>query len=327
MIREINKEEYFSQTKDISTSVFQTKEWFTYLEKYNKKSIPIFLEIIEDNNYIYLSGMIIKKCGIKIFGSPFEQWGTSSLGFCSKTKIVNLKQMIVGIKKYLFRKYGVLYLEILDENISELQAKNERLHYEKVPFLYKKIDADSNEIISSFKRSTKKRIRNYQKAGYDVREVKPSKELSALYYNQLIDVFALQNKKPFYGKDRVDILFDIFKNSNYIYCLESYRINDNKVLGTAISFGYNNNCVTWGSASSTEGKASNMNHVLRWKTIEHWKNQGCIKYDFGGYAEYKLDFKPDIVFVPRIYESVIPFLHFAKIVAKKAVAIIRNHKK
>jgi hypothetical protein len=61
--------------------VFQTPAWLAFLAEMQGAE-PVLAELKDGNESLsYLPGMILKKMGLRIFGSPFPGWSTPYMGF------------------------------------------------------------------------------------------------------------------------------------------------------------------------------------------------------------------------------------------------------
>ncbi len=322
-VSELNAKQYFSETKEIADNIFQTKEWFSYLQK-TIKGKPVFLKYENDENVLYLHGFVFSMFGIKIFASPFEKWTTPYIGLivAKKNEKFCLKDCVNSFYSYLKRNYKIWYFEITDLNISEEESIKNKLKFDKIMIQCMGLEKSEEELISSFKRSVKKRIKNYEKHDLSIEKVEPTEKFVELYYEQLIEVFELQGKSPFYTKEKVHSLIEAYKDSENILCLVSKQRE--QIIGSAISFGYKGKCITWGSASYTATKHLNMNHCVRWESMRHWKENGCVFYDFGGYNPYKDCFNPTEKNIIKIYKERIFGIHLLKNTAKKIIGALRK---
>ena len=62
-------------------NVFQTPEWVSFVAE-TQKAEPVLAVLKEGNETLgYFTGLIIRKFGLKILGSPFRGWSTPYMGF------------------------------------------------------------------------------------------------------------------------------------------------------------------------------------------------------------------------------------------------------
>ena len=324
-VQEISFDQFFKETEDVlKPTVYIIKPWVEFL-KSNVQGEAIAFEINFNSQKIYTYGFLLKKFGIRMFCSPFEGWNTTYIGFYSTQEITNYSEIIRFFYRFLKKEYKIKYFEITDKNICYNELKEKRIKFKLIKNMNYDLTTDENTLFEKLPRSLKKQIRNYHNHGYSIAKVEPNEDFANLYYGQLIEVFALQNLKPFYSLEKVKSLLNSFKDyKENILCLKSFNLSDNSEIGTAIFLTYKNFAITFGSASYTAQKKSNMNHVVRWEAIKHFKDGGVTFFDFGGYNPYKSIFEPNITLIPCIHISSIPFLYLMKCFAKKMIEIRRK---
>ena len=152
------KEIDFNELKTIElnfkiSTPFLTYEWLKFLEK-DKKIKPVLLSIVENDILkAYFVGGIEKKFGLNIFGSPFEGWLTSNMGFITINEF-NINDALLEIKKFLFKVKKCAFIRIVDYSIQEKDLNNIRI-YEKIPLVYFDNSRDTDTILKEFKQSTR----------------------------------------------------------------------------------------------------------------------------------------------------------------------------
>ena len=100
-------------------SIFTTIPWMNYLLEDNPGGEPIILRITEANVFQgYFTGMLIKKFGIRIVGSPFRGWSTCFMGL-ELIDGVDRSTVLPELKKYLVKKYHCSYIEIIDRQLKD----------------------------------------------------------------------------------------------------------------------------------------------------------------------------------------------------------------
>lgn len=310
--------------------IFQTKEWINFILETQKVS-PIILRITEDDNLIgYFTGFLFKKFGIKIVGSPFRGWTTLYMGINLKDGCNYEKGYLSKlIWKYLKKKYHCVYFEMIDRSITEEEAKKNKLRFEYQGTYIKDISGTEEELLLTINKHCRKHIRSFEKSDVEVVFEKPNKEFAKLYYEQLEKVFGYQGLTPSYDLHRVEKLLEHLSKNNLVVCIKAIS-PEGKCVGTTIGFGYNGRCYTWGSTNIREDKDYNQSQGLRWQMMKYWRNKECYDYDFVGIREYKLQFNPQVIQVPRIiFTTFIPLI-WARNIAQKMYWIgnvLKNKKK
>ena len=321
----ISKDEYFKVIDEfLHPTIYVTKPWVLFLEK-NIKGDFVFIKLSNGIQYIYTYGIIFKKGPIRIYGSPFAGWNTGYIGLMSDKEVIDYKSCIESLYHFLRKTRKIHYFEFVDKNINVEYAKKNKIRYEFTHNMFIDLKKSENDILDSIDKRLAKKWRNYSKHGYEIVECEPNKEFADIFYDQLIEVFARQNLKPFYSRQRIYSLLDTFKDyKDNILCLHSVDVSTANVLSSGIYLKYKKYCVSIASAYYDSSKKHNMNHPMRIYAIMHMKNEGADTFDMCGFNPYKAIFGPYIVDIPLIYKSSIPFLHLFKKIAK---AIISNKRK
>ncbi len=324
-IEEINFDCFYKLTQNVlNPTIFIAEPWINFLTK-NVPGTPLAFKISFNGELVYTYGFITKKLGIKMFCSPFEGWNTPYIGFYSEKPIKDYSIIIRGLFKYLKKEYKIKYFEITDKNISLEELKNNKITYEVIKNMNYDLREDEETLFNKLPKQLRKKIRNYKHHDLDVVKAAPNNEFVKLYYDELIEVFALQKLKPFYSLEKVVSLFESFNQyQDNIVCYKSINTSTGEEIGTAIYFVYRDYALSFGSASFTSQKKTNMNHVIRWEAIKQFKSMGVTFFDFGGFNPYKSIFAPNIFLIPRVHISSIPLLFFFKQIAKHLVSLRRK---
>ncbi|WP_462411185.1 GNAT family N-acetyltransferase [Neobacillus sp. Marseille-QA0830] len=308
---------------DIKQTVFMTKDWLTFLES-NGKGKPVVLQITEGNETIaFFVGLVFKKFGIKIMGSPFEGWATCNMGFSGRETVDRVK-LIEVVKKYVFNQLKCVYMEIADAQISCESLKDAKYHYLPQKTYVLDINRDEEEVFKSFKSNCQRLIRQFERRGATISRVEPTIEFANEYYDQLIDVFEKQNLKPNYNRQKVIDLIQAYQdNPEDLLCLKVCD-PDGKCIATSIFPGFNETCYFWGGASYREYQNYRPNEYMFWYAIQHWRNRGATAMDMVGLRDYKKKFNPDLVVYPRIILSKYKSLITLRNGAKKSIQLFRK---
>jgi CelD/BcsL family acetyltransferase involved in cellulose biosynthesis len=61
--------------------VFQTREWIEFV-RWTQGAEPVVAAVMEQGRTIgYFTGLVVTRYGLRLLGSPFPGWTTSSMGF------------------------------------------------------------------------------------------------------------------------------------------------------------------------------------------------------------------------------------------------------
>jgi len=319
---DINRETFLNESEYIYTTRF----WLDYLVK-ETKGVPVLLKITFNNMNCFFVGVIFRKMGIRICGSPFEGWSTPYMGFLKLSKYNDCEKNIIirATLKYILNKKRCSYVQFCDWNIDLNFAINYRYKFETHKTFYLDISPDEDTLFASFKTDVRTNCRNFAKRGACLKEVEPSIEFCEDYYNQLVKVFEKQQLNSFYNEDKIKrLLLSFSTHPEYIFCENVYAPNINGSIATGIFFGYKKRCYFFGAASYSEYQILRPNEYVIWNAICHWKKAGCLEFDMLGIRKYKEKFCPVYVEKPIIYYSKMPFLHFIKTIARNLTLFFRK---
>lgn len=318
-------EEYVLQdiyNKDIDITIFQTYEWIHFLVK-NQYIKPIILQLSQgDEVHAYFVGGIIKKIGIRILASPFEGWLSCDMGFIN-IKGIEYISACKDIAEYAFKYLKCQYVQITDKNIKKDDIDG-KLKYYTDKLLSIKINCEEDDIIKDFKSHGRRDVRASGRKGTVVEKVKFDKDFVEKYYLQLEDVFAKQNLRPFYSKEKLLDLVEVFsERQEWVLALEC-NDPDGKCIATMFSFGINSWAYYMGAASHREYQKYLPNERLFWEFLKFWNDKNISKIDLVGYREYKLKYNPKVEDIPVIYFEKYPGIFASKNWAKKVITLVRK---
>lgn len=297
--------------------IFQTKEWIGFIME-TQKVTPIILRMSENDQLIgYFTGALFKKFGIKIIGSPFRGWTTLYMGMNLKEGIAYERSYIAKLVwKFLKKKYHCVYFEMIDRFITKEEAKKNKLRFEFQGTYIKDLSGTEEELLASFNKHCRKYIRNFEKSEVKVIFEEPNDDFANLYYSQLEKVFGYQKLTPSYDLKRVKCLLAALKEKDYVVCIKAVT-PEGECVGTTMGFGFNGRGYTWGSTNIRGEKDYKQSQGLRWEMMKHWRSKQCYDYDFVGIREYKLQFNPTEIQVPRIiFTSFVPLIWLRNLAQK-----------
>lgn len=279
--------------------IFQTKEWVEFVAD-TQAAKPVILRITNAKNELigYFTGLLFSKFGIKIMGSPFRGWSTSYMGF-NVSDGVDRTGLVEPLWKFVSKKYGCMYMEIIDRHITFDDVERSGLTADKQDTYIKDISGEPEAVFESISAKCRKKIRRFEKSDAQLVEREPNDAFAEKYYEQIKRVFGYQNLTPSYDCERVKRLFKALNNfSDSIYCTEIID-SEGVSIGTSISFAYNSTCYVFGNATD-HTKAYYQAEYLTWDRFVHWNKLGCTSCDMVGIRDFKQKFHPELVSVPRI---------------------------
>lgn len=303
-------------------TIFTTYEWVRFLEK-NQHAEPVVLSLCSNDKIEgYFIGLIIRKFGVKILGSPFEGWLTPDMGFIRIGEL-DINSALRSVACYALLNLHCTYFQITDKNISAEELEPD-INYTLTRSLNMDISRDADEIFSSFSKDARKNIRRFERKGAILKEVPFDNSFADILYDQLIDVFAKQNLRPNYDKIKLlDIVRYMKDQPERVLAIQVFS-PDNVCIASSLFLGLNEWCYSLITASYSRYQHYLPNEAIRWYGINYWKKRGIVNFDLVGYREYKLKFSPQIIERPTIYFSKYKILFILKKLAKALIGIMRK---
>ncbi len=105
--------------------IFQTRPWINFIAR-TQNAEPIIAALREDNETLgYFTGLIVKRFGFKILGSPFPGWNTPYMGFNLKPGISRTIAM-EALTDFAFKELKCHHLEIMDRRMTSRRLRGPR---------------------------------------------------------------------------------------------------------------------------------------------------------------------------------------------------------
>lgn len=284
--------------------IYQTLEWIEFIKE-TQHAEPVVLRITDGDKFIgYFTGLLFKRFGINIIGSPFNGWTTEYMGFNISDDIdVNRAELIAPLWTFLKKKYHCLICQITDRYITADDIKKYNLIAESGRALILDISGSDEDLLSTYTKHCRKHIRAFEKNPVSIFATEPDEEFAEGFYEQLKQVFAYQGLSPSYDLKRVKTLLRLLSEKNEVLCTKVVETETGRWRSSAISFGFNGRAYTWATTTLRDGPDYRQSEGQRWFAIRYWRDHGCKELDMVGMREYKLKFNPD--FIP-IHTVILP---------------------
>ncbi|MCK4818981.1 GNAT family N-acetyltransferase, partial [bacterium] len=296
-------------------TVFETLPWLRFLEK-TQSAEPVIAAIEHSGELIgYFTGLIVRKYGVKILGSPFKGWTTSFMGF-NLLHEYNRWEFLKDFPSFVLDQLKCHYFEISDRYIKEEDYVG--LGYTVLFFKSYEIDLTKSEeeLFANMKKKCRKAVRKATRNGIYIEQATDMGFVDD-YYDQLTDVFAKQSLVPTYPKTRVqELIIHLLPRGNLL--LLRVRNKDGLCIATGIHTVFNESAYGWGGASWREYQMLQPNELLEWNAMKSLKARGIKRYDMVGPESHKRKYGGDIISVPRLIMGKYGFLFDLRNLAKKA---------
>ncbi|MEA5571821.1 GNAT family N-acetyltransferase [Calothrix sp. UHCC 0171] len=265
-------------------SIFQTVNWLNFVKE-TQDAEPVVAVIENENIPVgYFTGLIIKKFGLRILGSPFPGWTTSYMGFNLHPSIRNVDALI-ALENFAFNDLNCIHLEIMNRHLNTDDLLKAGYKCDFFPNFEIDLSQDEDHIFASMSSSCRWSIRKAKKLGVSI-EIAEDLSFADDYYSQLQDVFAKQKLVPTYPKERVKSLIRNLLPTSQLLLLRA-KDGNNNCIATGIFPALNDTMFFWGGASYRTYQDLRPNEALIWFAMRYWKSRGVSILDMAGARDYK----------------------------------------
>jgi CelD/BcsL family acetyltransferase involved in cellulose biosynthesis len=297
--------------------VFQTREWLEFLAT-TQNAEPV-LAVVRDcgTDVGYFTGLIVKRLGIRILGSPFPGWTTDYLGF-NLTAGVSRRHAAEALIRFAFGPLRCHHVELCDRYLrgGDLDGSRYETDCSKRTFVVD-LTGDESDVFARMTSACRRAVRRGMKVGVQV-EVARGLSFADEYYEQLQGVFARQSLVPTFDVERVRELIRHLEKTGHLLLLRA-RDPDGRGIATGIFLAFNGMAHFWGGASVREQQILRPNEAIFWYAMRWAREKGCTTLDMGGGGEYKTRYGARELQVPRFRCSRVPGLAFLRNAAEVVV--------
>jgi hypothetical protein len=294
-------------------TIFQTLPWLRFLAA-TQAAEPIVCAVREDGHTIgYFTGLVARKLGFRILGSPFRGWTTAYMGFNLPLGFPR-RQALQAVPSFAFRELGCHYLEIMDRYVRREDCSDQS--YEVQWYQNMEVDLTQSEdlLFANMSSACRRCIRKADKCGVSIEEASDI-GFADDFYPQLEDVFAKQSLVPTYGVERVRELIRYLFPTGRLLLLRAMS-PEGICIATGIFPAFNDTAYFFAGASWREHQILRPNEALMWYAMKYWKARGIERFDMGGKARYKTKYGVYRIEVPLLikarYESLFALRNLAQ---------------
>ena len=295
--------------------IFQTREWLEFVAR-TQNAEPVVAAVVDDGERVgYFTGLVIRRFGVRILGSPFPGWTTDSMGF-NLAEGVSRRAAAAALVHFASGPLRCPHLELKDRRLQA--ADLEGLGFESDPTLTYEVDLSDDEpaIFGRMSSACRRAVRKAEKAGVAVTPAAGS-AFADEYYAQLRGVFARQSLVPTYGVERVRALIECLEPTGRLLLLRAVS-PDGRSIATGIFPAFNGTAYFWGGASLRPDQVLRPNEAILWHAMRYWRARGMTTLDLGGAGDYKRRYGPRELWLPFFRRSRVPGLSLMRTVAQVA---------
>jgi hypothetical protein len=261
-------------------TVFQTREWLEFIAE-TQNGTPVVAELRYGGALAgYFSGVLIRKLGVRILGSPFPGWTTPYIGFNLLPGTITRRQATEGLRLWAFGQMGCWHFEVSDWQFRNEGTVADRLELEPSETYDSDLTQTEEELLGRMRNSCRWSIRKAEKSGVTIEEAVAA-GFADEHYVQLQDVFARQGLNPTYGVERVRALVRRLHPTGRLVLLRA-RNPEGRSIATGIYPAFNQLAHLWGTASLRAEQHWRGNDLMHWYALRYLKRMGVKHFNWGG---------------------------------------------
>ncbi|MEU8656719.1 lipid II:glycine glycyltransferase FemX [Actinoplanes philippinensis] len=298
--------------------IFHTPEWLRFIAECQNAE-PLLATVTDAGQPVgHFTGLLSRRFGMRILGSPMAGWTTSYLGFTLHPD-VSRRAALGALMPFAFGEAGAAHLEIRDRGLTPADLGGLGLRWDSAPTAVIDLNPGEDELFGAMASACRRNIRKAAKSGVTVEEVDPDPAFADEFYDQLRDVFAKQNLVPTYSVERVRSLIRHLGPAGRVLLLRA-RDAEGRGIATAILPWHHRAMYFWGGASYRSGQHLRPNETLIWHALRWAKARGLTEFDFVGGNAYKEKYGTTEVAVPWARRSRSPLVAHLRDAAKQGFA-------
>jgi CelD/BcsL family acetyltransferase involved in cellulose biosynthesis len=302
-------------------NVFQTREWLEFVNA-SQRAEPVVAELREGSRTVgFFTGLVARRYGIRILGSPLQGWATGYLGFNFVDETPR-SRAVSALVDFAFGSLRCMHLELRDRPLTSADVEGLGFVVQRRRTYELDLRMSEAEIWGGFKTTCRTAARKAEKSGVTIEQAR-GLAFADEYHAQLTDVFARQSLPPPYRAELVRELIAHVEPTGRLLLLRA-RNPAGESIATGIFPGHGRMAYFWGGASWREHQQLRPNELLMWSAIRHWRERGAEVFDFGGAGDYKRKYGPVEVVVPLFRKSRFAVIGELRDLAKRTIELRRR---
>jgi hypothetical protein len=295
-------------------NIFQTQEWLTFIAR-SQHAEPVVAAVRHEDEVVgYFTGLVARRYGFRMLGSPLQGWTTAYLGFNLRDG-VSRRAAVEALLPFAFGTLHCMHVELRDRQLALEEVDDLDLDYAPKTIFEVDLRPDLDELFARMTSACRRCIRKSEKVGVTIEEADDPSFVDD-YWRQLQDVFAKQSLVPPYGKARVSELIRQLHPTGRLLLLRA-RDAQGTCIATGMFPAMNRTMYFWGGASWRQHQILRPNEAVMWFAMRYWKERGVERFDLGGGADYKRKYGVTEIPVPFFRSSRYRVLAGARQVAKR----------
>jgi CelD/BcsL family acetyltransferase involved in cellulose biosynthesis len=299
--------------------IFHTPQWLRFVAE-AQRADPVLATLEDGGETVgHFTGLVTRRFGLRILGSPMAGWTTSYLGFNLRPG-VSRRAALQALVPFAFGALGCAHLEVRDRGLTEADLAGLGLRWAAAPTAVIDLRPSEQALFDAMASACRRNIRKAQRSGVVVEQVHDDPEFAEQFYDQLKDVFAKQNLVPTYAIDRVRSLIGHLGPAGRLLLLRA-REPGGRCIATAVLPWYHRTMYFWGGASYRPDQHLRPNEAIIWHALRWARARGVTEFDFVGGNDYKRKYGTTEVPVPWARRSSSPLVAGLRDAAKEVFAL------
>jgi CelD/BcsL family acetyltransferase involved in cellulose biosynthesis len=271
--------------------IFHKTCWLRYLETVTSGK-ALFLVYEKEGEVVgCLPGLLLRRGGLRLFGSPLAGWQTESMGPAFDESRISASEISQPLADFLRKAYGVHHVELTSAHMDEdtmgsLRFRGRQVSTYRVPLF----PGDEGRALSAVRSKTRNQLRKAIKLGLRAR-IETEESFVDEFYDQMKEVFRRRGKSIPFTRGRVLECFRHLKTGGNLLAL-SVRLPDETetCIATGLFMIDERELHLWGWAHRTSYRWYCPMELLTWTAMQRGMERGCLTLDMAGGGDAKLKF-------------------------------------
>ncbi|MGK5677682.1 GNAT family N-acetyltransferase [Actinoplanes sp. URMC 104] len=299
--------------------IFHTEPWVRFVAE-AQRAEPVLARVADGATTVgHFTGLVTRRFGLRILGSPMAGWTTSYGGFLLDAGVPR-RHALQALLPFAFDDLGCAHLEVRDRGATAGDLAGLGLRWTTAPTAVIDLSPSEDALFGAMASACRRNIRKAARSAVVVEEVVDDPTFADDFYDQLRDVFAKQNLVPTYSIERVRSLIRHVGGAGQLLLLRA-RDGDGRCIATAILPWYHRTMYFWGGASYREHQHLRPNETLIWHAMRWARSRGVTEFDFVGGNAYKAKYGTTEVAVPWARRSRSPVVAHLRDAAQQGFAL------
>ncbi|MBM4326384.1 MAG: GNAT family N-acetyltransferase [Deltaproteobacteria bacterium] len=280
--------------------VHQSLPWLQFIAD-AQNARPVLARLRNDRETLgYFSGLLVKKFGFTILGSPFPGWSTTYMGFNLKPGVPR-SSAIGALTHFAFSQLRCHHLELMDRFATEEDYEPFDFHIWMFQGYEIDLRLEEDRLLADMSATCRNSIRKATRLGVRIEE-STVPDFVCDYWAQLKHVFAVKGAIPLFGPSRVEQLIERLLPTGNLLLLKAMN-EEGECVATGLFPALNKTAFFWGGASWRHHSKLGANEALVWYAMKYWKRRGIQTFDMVGLGDYKRKFGAYPIAIPWASKS------------------------